>query len=208
MTTYGTTAKLIGMYIEKYTDYAVSGHNCDFRYEESEFTRHIIVAKSDLGKYLTFTLSYSMGECGSGWSVATNGNLEIEVVNDDVIEKITHFPTDDYDHLSWNCDERDLDDIFHIDLKTISSFENEFDCFFFNISNFGYDSYYPTGNYHVYEDCFVDFDIRKAKKEFIDTISDELLSVVWSPENIPHFADLGSDVDFSAFADFSKFIKA
>ena len=201
MTIYGTTATIIGMYKEQYTDTFVSGNNYDFSHEEAEFTRHIIVAKSNLDKYLTFTLSNSMGECESGWMIATYGNLKIEIVNDDVIEKITHFP--------FEYDDTD----FSVDLEQMNNqyLEYVFSCDIFNVSSNGGYPYYPIGSYYVYENLFLNFDIKKVKKEFIDTYSHELMSeimsVVWRPENISHFTNLQSGIDFSPFADASKFIK-
>jgi hypothetical protein len=197
MTTYGNTAHVIGMYTEVYTGTSVCGHNCDFTYEECDFTRHIIVAKSDLGLYLTIILSHSEGECMSGWTIASYGNLDIEIADDSVIEKITHFPIDN--HL--------------IDLKFIKKYNDhdyycdDYDCDVFEVSHDGGDSYYPCGGYHVNENLFLDFDLKKAKKEFIDTISDELISRVWSPDRISYWINLGSDINLSHFSDSSNFIK-
>ena len=189
MTTYGNIAHVIGMYTEVYTGTSVTGHNCDFTYEERDFTRHIIVVKSDLELYLTIILSRSEGECMSGWTVASYGNLDIEIADDRVIEKITHYPIDNNS----------------IDLLFIEN--NNYECDVFEISIDGGDSYYPCGGYHVNENLFLDFDLKKAKKEFIDTISDELISRVWSPDKISYWINLGSDIDLSHFLDSSNFIK-
>ena len=185
MTTYGTTANVIGMYTEKYEDYFIERCNVSdnersqgvrwaFQHIDVEKEKHILVARSDSGNYLTFTLSCYMGVHLSGSPILKYGSLDIEIVNSDVIEKITHFPID-----SQYTD-------FSVDLERIKNSTDiigcitHYECNVFSISGNGDNPCYPWGGYSVNENLFVDFDIRKAKKEFIDTISEELLSIVWS----------------------------
>lgn len=82
-------------------------------------------------------------------------------------------------------------------------------CDIFKILRYGPERDYPTGNYLVYEDFFINFNPKKEKKKIIDTISDELISKIWSPENIYKWISNDScvNVNLSNFKDYLYIMK-
>jgi hypothetical protein len=63
--------KIIGLRIEKYIDTEVSGHNCNFDYQDVGFEKHIICGVLSDKRKVEIELSRSEGECGSGWTTAS-----------------------------------------------------------------------------------------------------------------------------------------
>jgi hypothetical protein len=133
------TAKIVGFYTEVYTGKSVSGHNCEFTYTDTEFTRHIIVVQG-ISTIYTITLSISEGECFSGWCCASFGELEVYRVDENVLTKITHIPR--YEHEI-------------IDMDIIMNSPLDFSCNSFNFSSYGGDEYYPSGYYTIDETFFI-----------------------------------------------------
>ena len=128
--------KIIGLRIEKYIDKSISGHNCDFIYEDSEFERHIICAVLDDNRKVEIKLSRSEGECGSGWTTATFGYIEINEVK----------KFDGYNYIPKH--QLVIDDIIY--RYDCEEYSNDV----FNISEYGGDSYYPCGGYSVNMELF------------------------------------------------------
>jgi hypothetical protein len=122
--------KIIGLRIEKYIDKEVSGYNCDFEYKDAEFQRHIICGVLSDNRKVEIELSRSEGECGSGWSVASWGNIEVIEVSK--FNGYTHVP-------KKPLNIADIEPSFNDDIS------NEV----FSVSSYGGDEYYPCGGYNV-----------------------------------------------------------
>lgn len=73
---------VVGLRVEHYMGEAVSGHNCDFRYEPEQRERHVLllVREKDQQK-VELKMWTKDGECGSGWCTATYGEFEHEEVS-------------------------------------------------------------------------------------------------------------------------------
>ena len=72
---------VIGLRIEKYIGKEVSGHNCDFTYKDAIFDKHVICGIKEDGTKIETSLSQTEDICGSGWTTATYGNIDIKIVN-------------------------------------------------------------------------------------------------------------------------------
>lgn len=122
--------KIIGLRIEKYIDKKISGHNCDFEYEDAEFEKHIICGVLEDNRKVEIELSHSEGECSSGWTTASWGNIKITEVKK--FNGYTFIPKE---------------------LLTIEDIEPNFDGDIsnnvFSVDYDGGDSYYPSGRYNV-----------------------------------------------------------
>lgn len=132
--------KIIGLNIEKYIGQEVNGHNCDFTYEDSEFERHIIYIIEDAQKY-EIILSHSEGQCGSGWTTASFGEMKIN--------KLERFPAMMF--RSVNQNEVDIPLPIILAYGDFSDIRNDF----FYVSIDGGDGYYPCGGYSVNMDMFI-----------------------------------------------------
>ena len=128
--------KIVGMRIEKYIDKAVDGHNCDFKYYDAEFERHILFGVLSDNRKVKITLSRSEGECYSGWTTASWGHIKVEEVNN--FEGYTFVPVKEIiiDDLEPNKEYMDIN--------------NEV----FSVSYDGGDEYYPSGYYHINMELF------------------------------------------------------
>jgi hypothetical protein len=122
--------KIIGLRVEKYIDKGVSGHNCDFEYHDKEFEKHIICAVLQDNRKVEIVLSYSEGECGSGWTTASWGHCS--VVEVDKFRGYNFTP---------------ISSIYTEDLIPGEYYDLNNNVF--SISNDGGDSYYPSGSYNV-----------------------------------------------------------
>lgn len=127
--------KIIGLRIEKYIDKEVSGHNCCFEYNDAEFEKHIICGVLSDNRKVEIELSYSEGECGSGWTTASWGHIEVTEVKR--FNGYTHIPKEPIE----------IDDY-------LPSFENDTDNKVFSFSKVGRDYYYPCGGYNVNMELF------------------------------------------------------
>jgi hypothetical protein len=136
--------EIIGLRIEKYIGKNICGHNCDFEYYDDELERHVFCAITKENKKVEITLSEEYGECGSGWTTASWGYITVEEVAR--FNGYTHKPRkrliiDDIDPNSEDID-------------------NEV----FSVSYDGGDSYYPSGEYTVNMDLFVETPRHKDKR--------------------------------------------
>lgn len=122
--------KIIGLRIEKYIDKEVSGHNCDFEYTDAEFEKHIICGVLSDNRKVEIELSVSEGECGSGWSTASWGNIKVTEVKK--FNGYTHVPKE-------LLNVEDIQPDFDGDISNVV----------FSIDCDGGCNYYPSGGYNV-----------------------------------------------------------
>lgn len=127
--------KIIGLRIEKYIDKEISGHNCDFEYKDAEFEKHIICGVLEDNRKVEIELSHSEGECGSGWTTASWGNIKVTEVKK--FNGYTFIPKE---------------------ILTIEDIEPNFDGDIsnnvFSVDCDGGDNYYPSGSYNVNMELF------------------------------------------------------
>jgi len=140
--------KIIGLRIEKYIGEKWYGHNCDFTQQPEEFERHILLAELSDKRKIEITLSYEEGECGSGWCLASWGNIEIK--------EIGRFGGYQYKPKK----ELIIDDILPNNVQLQHEYDNEV----FTISYDGDDSYYPSGGYEVDMSLFKETIRAKEKR--------------------------------------------
>jgi len=126
--------KIIGLRVEKYIGKEVSGHNCDFEYNDAEFEKHIILGLLEDNRKVEIELTTEEGECGSGWCTASWGNRNVTIV--DKFNGYTHKP----------IKELIVDDV------SIEAEDVENDVFSVNYN--GGCNYYPSGGYNVNMDLF------------------------------------------------------
>lgn len=136
--------RIVGMRKEIYIGQSVSGSNCDFVYEDAEFTKHIICARLDDNTKIEIELSETEGESYSGWCTASYGNCEVRKVDSFIF---THRPIKPIL-------------VKDIPLGDIEDWNNEV----FSISCDGGDNYYPSGYYNVNEELFVVSDRHKEQR--------------------------------------------
>jgi hypothetical protein len=129
--------KIIGLRIEKYIDKQVSGHNCDFEYTDAEFERHILCGILSDNRKVEITLSYSEGECYSGWTSASWGNIDVIEV-----KKFNGYTFRPKNNLTIE------------DIEPGSQYDISNEVFY--VSTNGGDEWYPGGNYHVNMDLFLE----------------------------------------------------
>lgn len=122
--------KIIGLRIEKYIDKEISGHNCDFEYKDAEFEKHIICGVLDDNRKVEIELSHSEGECGSGWTTASWGNINVTEVKK--FNGYTFIPKETLtiEDIEPNFDGDISNKVFSVDCD-------------------GGDNYYPSGGYNV-----------------------------------------------------------
>lgn len=123
--------KIIGLKIEKYIGQSVSGHNCNFEYTDMEFVKHIIFGILSNNKKVAISLYHSEGECGSGWTCASWGHIDVEEVK--TFGGYTYTPKK----------EIIVDDIFP------GADKDYYNNKVFEVSYDGGDSYYPSGDYTI-----------------------------------------------------------
>ena len=131
--------KIVGMNIEKYIGHSVEGHNCDFDYVNAEFQRHILYGTEENKKF-EITLSVEEGECGSGWTTATFGKLNIKEIDSfpGMMFRINNF-------------DKEINKPVVMDYGCFEDINNEL----FDISFDGGDNYYPSGGYSVNMEYFI-----------------------------------------------------
>lgn len=127
--------KIIGLRIEKYIDKEISGHNCDFTYTDAEFEKHIICGVLDDNRKVEIELRRSEDQCGSGWTTASYGHIQVVEVKK--FNGYTHIP---------------------IGMLTIEDvepgFEGDISNKVFSVEYDGGDSYYPSGSYSIKMELF------------------------------------------------------
>jgi len=122
---------ILGMRVVPFSNNRLSGHNCDFEKEKFQDNKYQIVVL--YGSVLVeLECSTTHGQCGSGWTTASWGNISWKK-----LEEIgsLHFTPIEYSEISF-----DLDDI-------PSRIEHNL----FEYSECGYDSYYPGGHFTIEE---------------------------------------------------------
>lgn len=136
--------KIIGLRIEKYVGQVVSGHNCDFDYSDEVLEKHILCGIKSDGIKVEITLSQEDGECGSGWTTASWGYIEVKEV--ERFNGYTYKPINPLiiDNFNENSD--------YIDNEV------------FTYSYDGGDSYYPWGNYSVNMELFKETPRHKSER--------------------------------------------
>jgi hypothetical protein len=137
--------KIFGMNEIKYIGTTVEGHNCEFTYGKKEMVKHEIFVEED-GKKYVIRLETENTVCGSGWTTATEGIMEIE--------SIEQFPPMGY---------RYVEPMTEYPFPTEADIEIEgfkegttpgYKCPGFSISKWGNDMYYPCGGHSVNMDFF------------------------------------------------------
>lgn len=138
--------RIVGLRIEKYIGESVSGHNCDFEYVDAEFERHVLFGILEDKRKVKITLWGTEGECGSGWTTASWGHIEVEEVSSfggyTFVPKLPIEVEDLYP-------EKEYEDVNN------AAFWVSFD---------GGDSYYPGGSYEVNIDLFSRTSRHKEKR--------------------------------------------
>ena len=135
--------KIIGMRIEKYIGQNIKGHSWDFEYYDEEMERHILYGINSDGQKIKITLYEEYGVCGSGWTTASWGRIEIEYIDsfegydykpikELIIDDITNEKNEDFNDYETECIENEV----------------------FIVSDNGGDFYYPCGFYEVNMDLF------------------------------------------------------
>ena len=127
--------KIIGLRIEKYIDKEVSGHNCDFEYKDAEFEKHIICGILSDNRKVEIEMSVSEGECGSGWSTASWGNIKVTEVKK--FNGYTHIP-------------KEVLNVADVEPNFEGNISNDV----FSIDEDGGCNYYPSGGYNVNMELF------------------------------------------------------
>lgn len=124
--------KIVGLRIEKYLDQQCIG---DYEYVTDEFERVVLSAVLTDNRMVEITLSEESGMCGSGYTTAQWGKIEVAYVNK---FNYTHTP-------------KTLLTVPDITPETVTEdVQNDA----FNVSFDGGDNYYPSGGYYVNMDLF------------------------------------------------------
>lgn len=169
----GDFMRIIGMRKEIYIGQSISGHNCDFVYEDAEFTKHIICARLDDNTKIEIELSNSEGECGSGWCSASWGDCNVKKVDNFIF---THRPIKPIL-------------VKDIPLNGIDDWSNEV----FSFSYDGGDSYYPSGYYNVNEELFEASDRHKEQRMVWIIIGDSSLGKSYVTSKLSGLSVLETD---------------
>ena len=147
--------KIVGLLVKKIINDYCEGHNCDFTYEKIEDEEYVLMCEDiyhidEYGKEYhnkyEITLRSEYGECGSGWTTASYGFVDIE-------------PVDNF--CPWNYKPKQRIILENISIKEMNS--PDFSCEYFQWSYDGGDRYYPTGYVEVDMTCFEELP-RNMKK--------------------------------------------
>jgi hypothetical protein len=128
---------VLGYYLEKYWGDSVSGHNCDFTYTPTICDKHHLFLEGFDDKIIQVSLWDREGECGSGWTTASFGEMLTQVV-DAVPTNIV----------------RPLDLSLCIITNYANKNEGDINTNVFNISEYGGCMYYPSGSVDVSTELF------------------------------------------------------
>lgn len=128
--------EIIGLRIEKYIGSRVTGHNCNFTSTKTTFDKHIICAILENGQKVEIILKHTEGECGSGWSTASWGHINI--VNVEKFNGYTFIPKKP------------------IIIKDIDQSADDVSNSVFSVSDDGGCGYYPNGGYSVNMELFTE----------------------------------------------------
>jgi hypothetical protein len=128
------TGMILGMRVITFQNNRLSGHNCSFQNEKFQDDKYQIVVL--YGSVLVeLECSTTHGQCGSGWTTASWGNISYKI-----LEEIgsLHYTPIEYSQISF-----DLNDI-------PSHLEHNL----FKYSEYGYDDYYPGGGFTIEMDAW------------------------------------------------------
>jgi hypothetical protein len=129
--------KIIGMNKVNYVGVNVEGHNCQFNYSKEPMVKHEIYVEEDGKKYI-LRLETENTVCGSGWTTATEGIMEIDSVE--------NFPPMGF---------RYTKPFEEYPFPTEEDIEDEgYSCLAFSISKWGGDPYYPCGGHSIHMKFF------------------------------------------------------
>lgn len=145
------TYKIEGMREETYMGQVCEGHNCDFEYYTTELPRHVICCSRGDEKF-EIELYTTYGECPSGWTTASWGNMDIHRVED--FGEITHLPKEPIS--------------FELQME-----EDGFGCHAFGVDYIGNDEYYPMGGVGVNLELFMDKEqqqVKAIREQFEDAL--------------------------------------
>ena len=153
--------KIVGLLVKKIINDYCEGHNCDFTYKKIEDEEYVLMCEDiyhvtghavidEYGKEYhrkyEITLRNGYGECGSGWTTASYGFVDIKPVNN---------------FRPWNYKPKQQIILENISIKEMDS--PDFSCEYFRWSYDGGDEYYPTGYVDVNLSCFEELP-RNMKK--------------------------------------------
>ena len=153
--------KIVGLLVKKIINDYCEGHNCDFTYKKIEDEEYVLMCEDiyhitghvfidEYGKEYhrkyEITLRDGYGECGSGWTTASYGFVDIKPVNN---------------FRPWNYKPKQQIILENISIKEMDS--PDFSCEYFRWSYDGGDEYYPTGYVDVNLSCFEELP-RNMKK--------------------------------------------
>ena len=149
------TIKVVGLFVEKYIDADVSGHNGDFEYVPMETEKyHLLVTKplprGNRNARYVITVWTDYGECGSGWCTASFGHMEVKRV--DHFGPFTHRPKQP---LYIDGDIMSHDGVYELVTEENDEYDEYSVCTdVFKYSPDGGDEYYPRGGASVNLDLF------------------------------------------------------
>lgn len=147
--------KIVGLLVKKIINDDCEGHNCDFTYKKIEDEEYVLMCEDifhidEYGKEYhnkyEITLRSEYGECGSGWTTASYGFVDIKPVNN---------------FRPWNYKPKQQIILENISIKEMNS--SDFSCEYFQWSYDGGDGYYPTGYVDINMTCFEELP-RNMKK--------------------------------------------
>ena len=133
--------KIVGLLVKKIINDDCEGHNCDFTYKKIEDEEYVLMCEDiyhidEYGKEYhnkyEITLRSEYGECGSGWTTASYGLVNIKPVNN---------------FRPWNYKPKQQMVLENISIKEMDF--PDFSCEYFEWSYDGGDRYYPTGYIEV-----------------------------------------------------------
>jgi hypothetical protein len=131
--------KILGMNKIKYIGTEAVGQNLDFTYEEVEKEKVELFVVHETIKYcVTIDIDYTI--CGSGWTTATEGVMEIK--------KISYFPPMGFRY------KKPMEEYPFPTLEDFSNLDGGYICPAFSVSLYGDCNYYPNGGYTISDNMF------------------------------------------------------
>ena len=127
--------RIIGLVPEEYSQVYLEGTNCRFEKRTRPATRYYLYAEDpDTGDFWKITLDENYEEeCHSGWTTATYGFMERELVS--TLPTLTHVPK--------------VETTLEVDFDS-----HDYKCDLFSYSLEGRDHYYPNGHVEIFWDNF------------------------------------------------------
>jgi len=120
--------EILGLNVVKYIATSVTGGEGDFKYSDQEFVGHELFGMDlDFKHFVKISLRVEEGICGSGWTTASYGVMNVETIERLPAMQFRSSPK------------------VTISFTESSEIENEV----FTYSEYGGDNYYPMGGYAV-----------------------------------------------------------